>query len=208
MLVFIDETWDSWFKLDRWSSRFFIIVCVIFDDHLDAEETSLKIKRFRRKCSFPDTVEFKFNKSRKKLRVEFFTEIKNCNFRIRALVVDKRKIYSKQLRSDKDSFYSYFVKELLKNNGWTLRDANIKLDGSGDREFKKAFKTYISRELNKNGESLIKKFQFVDSKKNDLVQLADMLAGAIAKKKSNDTDAEKYYYLFQNKVEDIWDFWT
>lgn len=37
MLVFLDDSGDPGFKLDRGSSAFFVIACVIFEDKLDAE---------------------------------------------------------------------------------------------------------------------------------------------------------------------------
>ena len=48
MLVLIDDSGDPGFKIGRGSSQFFVIACVIFDDELDAEETALIIKRYRR----------------------------------------------------------------------------------------------------------------------------------------------------------------
>lgn len=48
MLVFLDDSGDPGFKLDRGSSAFFVIACVIFEDKLDAEEVSLIMKRYRR----------------------------------------------------------------------------------------------------------------------------------------------------------------
>ena len=47
----------------------------------------------RRKEGFPDNVEFKFNKSkrRKILERKFFEAVKIFDFKIRYLIVDKRK---------------------------------------------------------------------------------------------------------------------
>lgn len=36
MLVFIDDSGDAGFKLDKGSTPFFVIACVIFDDDLEA----------------------------------------------------------------------------------------------------------------------------------------------------------------------------
>jgi hypothetical protein len=61
MLVFIDDSGDPGFKLDKGSSRYFVVACVIFDDNLDAEEAALKIKRLRRTLGWRNEQEFKFN---------------------------------------------------------------------------------------------------------------------------------------------------
>jgi hypothetical protein len=60
MLVFIDDSGDSGFKLDKGSSAFFVIALVIFDDELEAEKTAIAIKGLKRDLGFPDNLEFKF----------------------------------------------------------------------------------------------------------------------------------------------------
>ena len=47
MLVFIDDSGDPGFKLAKGSSAIFVISCVIFDDELEAEKTSVAIKEVR-----------------------------------------------------------------------------------------------------------------------------------------------------------------
>jgi hypothetical protein len=75
MLVFIDDSGDAGFKLDKGSSKHFVIACVIFDDNLDAEEAALKIKRLRRSLNWRDDHEFKFNKASKTIRLAFLNEV-------------------------------------------------------------------------------------------------------------------------------------
>lgn len=72
MLVFVDESGDSGFKLGQGSSPVFVIFLVIFDDSLEAEKTSLTIKELRRKLGVRDSFEFKFNKSSKRFKNAFF----------------------------------------------------------------------------------------------------------------------------------------
>ena len=52
MLVFIDDSGDPGFKFDRGSSRFFVIVLLIFNDELEAEKTAIAIKELRRSLKF------------------------------------------------------------------------------------------------------------------------------------------------------------
>ncbi|MFA5033728.1 MAG: DUF3800 domain-containing protein [bacterium] len=40
MLVFLDDSGDPGFKVEKGSSPVFVIALVVFDDHLDAEETA------------------------------------------------------------------------------------------------------------------------------------------------------------------------
>jgi hypothetical protein len=51
-------------------------------------------------------------------------------------VVQKERIYSPHLRTEKEAFYSFFVKSMLKFDDGLLEAATIVIDGSGDRDFK------------------------------------------------------------------------
>lgn len=150
MLIFIDDSGDPGFKLDKGSSEFFVISLLIFDDDLEAEKMAVAIKEFRRKLGFPDSQEFKFNKSRPEVRLAFLKTISQFSFRVRSLVVDKSKIYSSELRTKRESFYAYFIKTALKNSNNTIENAKIRIDGGGDRAFRKQFLTYLRKELNVN----------------------------------------------------------
>lgn len=148
MIVFIDDSGDAGFSIQKGSSRFFVIAAVIFDDELEAEKTAVTIKELRRELKLADYREFKFNKYLKDIRVKFLERVNRFDFKIRCLVVDKTLIHSKDLRNEVGLFYSYAIKMLLKHNDGTILNAKIRIDGSGNREFKKAFLSYLRRELN------------------------------------------------------------
>lgn len=206
MLVFIDDSGDPGFKLDSGSSKFFVIACVIFDDNLDAEETALKIKRLRRELKWRDDHEFKFNKASKEIRLEFFNTIKGCPFRVRAIVADKALIRSTELKRNKNKFYNYMIKEVLSKSDGSIKDASIKLDGHEDRAYKQAATTYFRQQV--TGKSkIIKKMMFVNSKNDNLIQLADMVAGAIFRSThSSKADSQIYINAIKRHIEDIWRF--
>ncbi len=205
MLVFIDDSGDAGFKLDKGSSRYFVIACVIFDDNLDAEETALRIKRLRRSLNWRDDHEFKFNKTNKQIRLAFLNEIKGCNFRIRAIVADKAMIRSPELRGNKNKFYNYMIKEVLSKSAGFIKDGRIRLDGHEDRIYKKEAAAYFRQQANPSG-GVIKDMKFVNSKNDNLIQLADMVAGSILRKTSSKADSEDYFGTIKKRVEDLWYF--
>ncbi|HXY18330.1 MAG TPA: DUF3800 domain-containing protein [Candidatus Nitrosopolaris sp.] len=206
MFVFIDDAGDAGFKLDKGSSSYFVIACVIFDDNLEAEETALRIKKLRRSLGWRDEHEFKFNKTSKKVRLAFLEEIKGCNFRVRAIVADKSIIRSHELRNNKESFYNYMIKEVLSKSDGFIKDARIRLDGHEDRAYKKAATTYFRQFANPRGK-VIKNMRFVNSKSDSLIQLADMVAGAILRTTQKDkTDNQNYLKVINKRLEDLWHF--
>lgn len=178
VLVFIDDSGDPGFKLDKGSSSHFVIACIIFDDNLDAEETALRIKRLRRSLKWRDDHEFKFNKASKAIRLAFLEEVKGCKFRVRAIVADKSLVRSRELRRNKNKFYNYMIKEVLSKSAGSITNGSIRLDGHEDRAYKKAATTYFRQQANPRG-AVIKNMKFVNSKNDNLVQLADMVAGSI-----------------------------
>ena len=207
MLVFIDESGDPGFKVKRGSTSYFVVALVIFDDELEAEETALKIKKLRRSLKKTDRFEFKFNKCSKKYRIKFLSTVKSCKFRVRAIVFQKDKIYSKNLRISKDRFYNYAIKMVLKHNNESIKGAKIRLDGLGERLFRRNLTAYLRRSLNAKEKIIIKNLRFRDSRKDVLIQLADMVVGSIARSYSKrKTDCEEYKKIIKKRIEDIWEF--
>jgi hypothetical protein len=81
MLVFIDESGDPGFRLERGSSAAFVAALVAFHDHdqaraahaaIEATATRLRIKP-----------EFKFSKCRPEVRDAFFAAVQRFDFRVR-----------------------------------------------------------------------------------------------------------------------------
>ena len=206
-LVFIDDSGDPGFRFNKGSSRFFVIAAVIFDDTLEAEKTALAIKELKRAFRFPDDIEFKFNKSKKDVRIKFLETVCRSRFKIRSLVVDKKLIYSGELKNSKNSFYSYAIKMLLAYSGDSILDAKIKLDGSGDRLFKRSFSVYLRHSLNSREKKIMNNLKFINSKENVLIQLADMIVGSIRRSYESDkNDKDVYKRIIKKHIEDEWQF--
>ena len=207
MLVFIDDSGDPGFKLNRGSTIYFIISMVIFDDELEAEKTAVAIKELKREIGFEEQTEFRFFKTRKDFRIKFLKTVSKFDFRIRCLVVDKSIIHSNELKNNKNSFYAYFIKEVLKHSNDTILNAKVRMDGSGNRIFRKNFFTYLRKELNSKNRKIMLNCKMVDSKNNVLVQLADMVAGSINRAQNRKKkDCDIYKNIIKKRIEDEWHF--
>jgi len=206
MLVFIDDSGDPGFKLHKGSSKIFVIALIIFDDELEAEKTSLSIKELRRKLKVSDRYEFKFNKTNRKFRNNFFKAVKDFNFRIRAIVVTKEEIYSSHLKNYIENFYNYVIMQVLKHNGETIKNARLKFDKRGERILRNQLRVYLSRQLDNKNKKIFKDLKFVDSRQNTLVQLADMVAGAVFSSFSRKDKSYLEILKKAKRIEDIWPF--
>lgn len=203
MLVLIDESGDAGFKLARGSTSHFVVAMVIFDDFKEAEKASLIIETAR--IALRIKPEFKFNKCSAQVKDGFFTAVAPCKFTVRAIVVDKAKIYSDNLRDNKEMFYNFFVKSLLQHDQNALTGARVKIDGSGDREFKRELAAYLKRE---SADGKIVSVKFAESHRDNLIQLADMVAGAIARSYREDdrNEHDRWRKMLNSKVRNIWNF--
>lgn len=203
MLVLIDESGDAGFKLARGSTPHFVVAMVIFDDFKEAERASAIIEAAR--VSLRIKPEFKFNKCSAQVKDSFFEAVASCKFTVRALVVDKSKIYSENLRENKDRFYNFFVKTLLQHDNNALAGARVKIDGSGDREFKRELAAYLKRESEAGKIASVK---FSESHRDNLIQLADMVAGAIARsyRKGDRNEHDRWRKMLNSKIRNVWDF--
>ena len=203
MLVLIDESGDPGFKLGKGSTRHFVAAMVLFKSFDRAEACSKAIRELRPALGISG--EFKFNKTSERVKDAFFEAMKPHDFEVWALVVDKTRIHSENLKRNDERFYNYFVKSLL-GCGVPLLGAKVKIDGSGDREFKQHLQHYLKRST-KDG--AIASVKFADSGKDDLIQLADMVVGAIARSYRADEErnkATRWRSMIAGKLKNCWEF--
>jgi len=202
MLVFIDESGDAGFKIDRGSSPFFLIAMVIFANSEDAEQTQRCIETSPARQLHKG--EFKFSKTRADVRDAFFQAVKDCPFVVRAVVVEKARIYSPTLKTDKETFYEFFIKQMLRHDDERLAAARVVIDGSGDRDFRRNLSDAIRKRIRFGA---VKSCKFSNSKNDPLVQLADMCAGAIARSFREDRPyRRRWRNMIRARIDDVWTF--
>jgi len=211
MHVFIDDSGDPGFKLDSGSSRHFVIACCVFESPDSAERTSQRIRDFKKNLGWPHMEELKFSKTRSEIRFDFLNQICSNDFFVRAIVVDKRVIRSDNLITAHKNFYNYIINMVLTHSKGTIRDARVRIDGSGSREYKKAMQGYLKYQSNSSDIRIVRDVNFVNSKGDQLIQLADMIAGSTRRSyddsRSNSSDyAEALKAVWRQEKSDIWEF--
>lgn len=118
-----------------------------------------------------------------------------------AIVIDKSKLGLRSLSSiEKDSIFLYTIKELLTK--LELPDSDIIIDGIRGPKYTKRARTYLRQEL-KNVGTKTGRISFEDSRSGPLVQLADLVAGSVARSFTNKPDAKEYIRLFGRKLKKI-----
>lgn len=211
MHVFIDDSGDAGFKLNAGSSRHFVIACCVFESPESAERTAQKIRDFKRDLGWSPEEEIKFSKTRSEIRFNFLNQVCSNDFFVRAIVVDKKVIKSDHLITMHRNFYNYIINMVLTHSNGTIRDAKVRIDGSGSREYKQAMQVYLKYQSNSSEFCKVKEVSFVNSKGDQLIQLADMIAGATRRSyddsRSNASDyAAVLRPVWRQEKSDIWDF--
>jgi len=178
----VDEAGDTGLKLEKGSSRYFIVALVIFGEHEEAEAADSRINLLRRELGLPVDYEFHFNETPERTKAAFFDAIVRYSFFYFAIVINKAKLYGPGFKV-KGSFYKYASSLVFQNAQPHLTEATVVFDGSGTREFKRQLKTYLSRKINEPGAvpPKIRRVKLQESGRNNLIQLADMVCGAVAR---------------------------
>jgi len=193
--VFIDDSGDAGFKNS--DTKQLIVAAVIVVDENKRRLLADGIDLFRRRLGWADTREFKFNKIKKDILLELVDFIKGFDFKAYVIVLDKSDVGLNQIPKGRESTYNYVIKELLVRIG--KADQFIVIDGQAEKSHAQKTRTYLRQNLKENGIEKVT-IRFVDSRKDSLVQLADIIAGAVARSYKDKTDAVKYLKLLKDKI--------
>ena len=144
--------------------------------------------------------EFHFNKCRRDFRRQFLEAIAPYQFFYYGIVIDKapNKLWGKGFQY-KDSFYKYSCSLVFENAKAFLNNATVIIDGSGSKDFRKQLERYFKKHLNNPGQRFIRRVKPQDSRKNNLLQLADMIVGAIHRSFGTKTDADQYRTIINHR---------
>ena len=172
--IFIDDAGDPGLKIKPGSSSRFAIACVCFSDNSSAAQASKAIDQLRDKLHpRSPSHEFKFRKSNNRIKLEFFQTIQPLDFVAHVTLIDKRNISGAHLIKHPDTFYYQVILSTLRN--YRLKQAKIYIDGDIDGNHRQKIRTLFRKSL---PTSAISKLTFRNSKSDNLIQLADMIAGA------------------------------
>lgn len=155
------------------------MTAVTFGDNEAATRCDRRIAELRRECFGERCHEFHFSKCSDEHREKFLASISNQDFFYLAFVLNKAKLYGPGF-AFKSPFYKYTASLLFENAKPYLRDASVVIDASGEREFRLQLQKYLKKKVNTDRQ-IIRKVKTENSHSNNLLQLADMVCGAVAR---------------------------
>ncbi len=198
MLAYVDESGCTGMKLGKGSSELFVVTAVLFEDRTVASECHEHIQRLRKKLQIP--TEFKFNKCSHDTRLRFLEEIARFDFAYAGIVFDKRRLECPGVSISKpflrDPVFSLFARLAPR-----MVDATITIDRTGSSDFRKTLAKELKDEINRRfARSVIKKVKDEQSHKHNLLQLADMVCGAVNRSHCQQRkNADDYRKIIMNR---------
>lgn len=198
-LIFIDDSGDPGFKPA--SSPNFVMAAAVFDNPETADSLSRQITEFRNSLGWRNDYEFKFAKIRKDIIVTLLRIVTECDFRVYAVYINKAHFRKVTPALDNGKLYNWAIKELLEII--PLDNTKIKIDGRSSKDNMRKTATYLRRSINADNSKKLN-IKFEESVNNNLIQLADLIAGSIHRHLNDGkTDYDTYFTLIRKKVATI-----
>lgn len=194
--AFVDEygNYGFDFRKNDVSTHFIIVAILVKGSNKEILEE--KVEYIRQK--YFQAGEMKSSKIRNnhKRRSLILNELKGLSFNIFAYVIDKRKINENAGIRFKKSFFKFLNRQLYDDLFKTFDQLELVADEYGNKEFMEEFKAYVKR---KSIPDLFNfsSFGFNNSKSNILIQLADLLAGTIAKGYDKNQLTDEYHTFYK-----------
>jgi len=200
MLVFIDESGDAGLKLGAGSGSHFVVALTVFNENKEALMADHHISKIRQNLGLRSDFELHFHKMSSRFKSVFLEEICQFDFNYFCVVINKAELVKEKLKLP-GSFYKHACKLVCEDAKRHLKEATVVIDGSGSREFKKQLANYLKKNLNDRdaGIRCIKSVKMQESHKNNLLQLADMIAGTVGRSYKQRSDSEKYLEIIRAK---------
>jgi hypothetical protein len=160
------------------ATRYFIVNLVLVNDPQPLREY---VDRMRSRLGLAPMEEFSFNKSSNRHRHAFLSGLSDLDFVSRAIVVDKTLLPDDFRHMRSVEFYAFFVAQLLNHLPAGELDRTIlHLDCFGaPKTALRCIRQQLAHLQPKDRRGLLKRIAFKQSHRENGIQVADMIAGAI-----------------------------
>jgi hypothetical protein len=195
----LDDSGDPGMDLSRKVSSHFSLAMV----QLPSNEPLPGLASLRKLLHLPEMYEFKYNKTSMQQKEAFFEIVQAIPFRVRAIVVDKASLSKDFLNLDGQRFAIHWIVSLaLRASELDISNDILILDGAPPA-FRRNLRVEFSRRCQVTGRIRpFKKIVSGDSSREDGLQLADMVVGAITKHCLGKESS--YFEVIAPKVADLW----
>jgi biotin operon repressor len=203
-LAFIDEYGDCSLSTEKPDCSTHFILTAVLIDPLMLGKIEEQLEVIRKKYFQKGEIKSRKVGNMDKRRIIILNSLSLINFKIFALVVNKKNLVSEGFKF-KESFIKYLNKIIDKELYSAFPRLQITVDEHGTTRFMNSLKIYI--ESNHPADLFNRaEFGFAKSNSNLLVQLADFISGTLARcydKKKKSEKANEFLNIIRNNIIDI-----
>lgn len=197
MIIAIDDSGGPGLKPGKGVSSYFAIAAIYFRYDEDAERVRDRIKQLKVKLGWKGKREFKFRKDRPEIKKKFLATVKNEKFVISAVLLEKSKIHKREYYKNSGKLYNTTMLEAIHGLNIQLDKAHIYIDGESGTDYRKKVKTFFRQSLPKGA---VRELSYENSVDDPLIQLADMVVGAIRYTLEDKKDANDYIKIIKKHI--------
>jgi len=204
--AFMDESGDPGSRSRGSASSHFILVLI---ETTEPDALRQELKRLRAALKVPSVFEFRFHDTRSvERRAAFFVLLRAMELKIRAAVIDKMRLPENFVAFDA-AMYSFALGELVaRASPQDLQDAILVMDGEGGETTEKTLnniRRYLTRLYEERQRvRAFRKLIARNSRNEDGLQFADMVAGALAERAEH--GESPYDDYVDAKLVDLWEY--
>ena len=172
--MYIDESGD----LGEKGSKYMVLAALLVDEPRNLDRIIKNMRRNKFKKELKKTVEIKADKSSDAVIKHMLQKVNDVNgAKVFYIVLEKKKIFSNFLKSDKHKLYNYVAGKLARNIIVNNTDIKIKIDKSkGKQILREDFNTYFIRCLTEKSAAIKVTIEHSYSHSWSGLQFSDILA--------------------------------
>ena len=196
-----DEAGDASLNFGKGASRYFVVAVVATQD---ADGLRSVLVNLRKRENFAESFEFHFNSlASEKMREKTLAALRDANFLAWAMIVDKTTVPLPLRAISGMDFYLYFVTELIDRIPVEMRNkGTLILDEFGSAN---VALVKLKRLLKVRGiRHEFSRIFFRRSRSEDLIQVADLVAGAILRRDAK-RDSRAFEYI-EGKLQAVFEY--
>ncbi|MCI1682909.1 MAG: DUF3800 domain-containing protein [Bacteroides sp.] len=181
MFAYLDEcgAYGFNFSTKSNSTKFIVVAVLVKETDVDSVKNALSI--IREEEFSGEEIKSNRIKGNQERRIKILNRVLHLPFNILALVVDKKSLFADSgIYKSKKTFYKFINQLIYKELRASYQNIRIITDKVGEHEFADEFTKYVKEYRQPISLFDEEEFDVVDSKSENAVQLADLIAGTLS----------------------------
>jgi hypothetical protein len=202
--AYLDESGDLAFKRlgsDSGTTDYFVVALLFVDDPVPI---ATMLDEFKTRFGLGLRREFKYSQADEARRRALLEEPRRHDVAICATAVNKALIAGRPETARQELFYEDVICRSVERHRDQFSETILTLDEYIRGKRQRGFNTRLRQAVNTGGKRRVIEIKHQKSKTNGLIQVTDMVAGAIYRARAHNDD--RFLRIIQPRVHDVWDW--